>query len=399
MASSSSQDVTATNEAVLPESTTDGALPDQVTTDESPTDEVFHDTPYLDISSNTTNADNGTQQSDECQSIAPGLSGRTDSNTSPTYHDSFVRVCPHITLSYDQYYQFAHTKFPMSETDEGLEITASITSRHGRIPTETYSYRTHEQFPDPHYIPPKPSYQLIKEVSFADNPDTREGFTLCAFWEVILHASDPGNYHKNDVRSLLEDSNVWLCQHTKIWDDWVVDALCCLVRIEEEYYERYNEREKRGDMHTHCMVCEKCDTTIRVGSLTDASATVTKASCIVMVKRFLGTGWDGEEDNEWMRQSLKREEDKGDGSNLGNDPDFNCKMVYIRGYIDQARKNMALRRVNKMKARIVPGHDVRSLAAASDRDGTPVSNILSHHDEDTEMIDRGRKSSSSSPVS
>ena len=387
MAFSSSQDVTPTNEAALPELTANGAAIDQVTTDEIPTDQVIHDTPHLDNNFHPTNADDGAQQWDEWQSFAPVPSGRTDSNTSPIYHDSFVRVCPHITLSYEQYSQFAHTKFPMSERDIGLEITASITSTHGRTPTETYSYRTHEQIPDPHYIPPKPSYQLIKEFSFADNPDTREGFTLCAFWEVILHASDPGNYHKNDLRSLLEDSNVWLCQHTRIWDDWVVDTLCCLVRIEEEYYERYNEREKRGDMHTHCMVCEKCDTTIRVGSLTDVSAMVTQASCLVMVKRFLGTGWDGEEDNEWMRQSLKIEEDTGDGSNLDNDPDFNCKMVYIRGYIDQARKKMALRRVNKMKARIVPGHDVRSVAAVSDRDGTPLSNILSHHDGDTEMID------------
>ena len=241
-------------------------------------------------------------------SIAPDDSGNTTDTTHTKAPAILVRICPHHTLSFQQLHQLATT--PLLEEDRSLDTLVRI------HPPHDYEVKDDTE------------PQICSQFYFRNSARFEPGFELSASWEVVWSRLQYSDHWKDDLRNVLERSDVWLCPHTRLCNSWVVNAMFRTLKQNE------GGRTNKGleGIRNHC---NKCRTAVQVRCLTERPLQEPEALLQVNTKRQLGQGLR-EDDDDWLRQSVEPTDDKGDGSEIEGEERFHCGVQYVRGMIHPA---------------------------------------------------------------
>jgi len=257
----------------------------------------------------STNEDQVEAPAQTAASKTPDGSGKSADTTNTREPATHVRICPHHTLSFQQLQQVAITR--LLKEERSLDVLVKLYPSHDcKVEDDT-----------------KP--QSYSHVYFRNSARSEPGFELSASWEAVISRLKYSDYSKDDMRHMLEKSNVWLCPHSELCNNWVISAMSRLLK------QNQGGRTNSGleGIKTHCASCR---TTFQVRCLTERPMQELEACLRINTKRQLGLGlW--EDDDDWQRQCVLMTDDNGSGS---EDPSARaqrglcCGVQYIRGMID-----------------------------------------------------------------
>lgn len=270
---------------------------------------------------------------DTTPSAGPDGASQTNNHTLLKTLHPYVRVCPHQTLSFEQFHQIATT--PLLQGTHSLDILVQL-SPHHRVTLK--DKRTHGLVSESESDPDKSAFRISSQIPFLKNASLKPGFFLYNYWQATFHASSPGDYRITSVSAVLQRANVSLCPHIKVWGGWVVDTVLNLLDPLEDENEIYRPHKRKfGSDVTRCMIC---DTTIQIICLTKHPERTSEARCLIRARRFLGKGLE-ENDPLWLNQCAQVEKRWAIRWDDGEDPNFCCKRQYLRGIIhpDTAEQN------------------------------------------------------------
>ena len=227
----------------------------------------------------------------------------TTNTREPATH---VRICPHHTLSFQQLQQVAITR--LLKEQRSLDVLVKLYSSHDCKDKDDT----------------KP--QSCSHVYFRNSARSEPGFELSASWEAVFSRLKYSDYSKDDMRHMLEKSNVWLCPHTELCNNWVISAMSRPLK------QNQGGRTNNGleGIRTHCASCR---TAFQARCLTERPMQELEACLRISTKRQLGPGvW--EDDDDWQRQCVSMTDDKGSGNEIVAQRGFRCGLQYLRGMID-----------------------------------------------------------------
>ena len=245
-------------------------------------------------------------------------------------NQGYIRICPHRTITFGQFQQVA---FRLSDRSARRGRTTDIFVKlphHGR--------RQPIQDTNPHELD---TISLLGEHSQLRYPNIfpfdRPGFHLQLNWDLNLQTRTPtGNdLPLAQITSILKRSNINFCPHIKISHEIILQIII-LYMAPPEFRPRNIARllafQSRPAPWNH-MECTLCETRIIVDCLTPNPEVCLEVKMKIEVSRWLGRGYDGEEDPDWHRQCVQEEDDVvvQEGSQQGRE--LKCKAQSIRGFV------------------------------------------------------------------
>lgn len=258
-------------------------------------------------------ADNSSTDEDQVQPPAQTAassisddSGKPADTTNTKETATHVRICPHHTLSFQQLQQVASTRRLQEECS--LDILVKLNR--------------------PHHCKVKDNAkpQICSQIYFRNSARFEPGFQLSASWEVVSSRLSYSDYSKDDMRQMLEGSNVWLCPHTRLCNDWVINAMFRLLKQNEGGRTTKGLEGIRDNF-------DCCRTAVQVRCLTERPLQELEACLQVNTKRELGQGLC-KDDEDWQGQCVPTTDDEGSGSEIDGHMKFPCGVQYLRGIID-----------------------------------------------------------------
>lgn len=208
--------------------------------------------------------------------------------------ETFVRLCPHETLSYERMQRILVLP-GFKQSYEGIDALRGTTIGHTRRPP-TFTHVCHPRHDSDDSVTGYVQLHWVENVTRAAYGLGSPGLEMRSFWYLDLFSrNSEGLVTRMEIREEVGGLGIWLCPHRWMDDEWIVDRMYLIMYPEELFVDPIDEwlaqKGIGGGVETFRQDCGCC------GAVFEVEGSAYRPT--VSVTRFLGKG-ESAEDPVWL---------------------------------------------------------------------------------------------------